>query len=175
MDIKADVKLSIELEEKGYAFYSETAKKTANPLAAATLASLAEREMEHINRINEFYRSLTGEQPLIDNWLLTVEVPPSRAELLQPILSRLKSGLNKRFETTADINEAYQIAEGLERDSFTLYDKIAAESSDPTAGKFFAALAREEREHYAILDETLQYLNHPADWFRQQERWIVEG
>jgi rubrerythrin len=175
MDIKADVKLSIELEEKGYAFYSATAAKTANPLAASTLSSLAEREMEHIKKIDEFYRNLTGEKPLIVNWLLTVEVPPSRAELIRPILNRLKASLNKQFATTDDINEAYLIAEGLERDSFTLYDKIAKESSDPTASKFYSALAREEREHYAILDETLQYLNHPADWFREQERWIVEG
>ncbi|MFA5112689.1 MAG: ferritin family protein [Candidatus Margulisiibacteriota bacterium] len=175
MDIKPDVKLSIELEEKGYAFYTATAKKTSNPLAASTLASLAERELEHIKRIGEFYRSLTGEKPLIDNWLATVEIPPTKEELLRPIFSRLKTGLNKKFESADDINEAYQIAEGLERDSFTLYDKISQGSDDPTARKFYAALAQEEREHYAILDETLQYLNRPADWFREQERWIVEG
>ncbi|HVN68019.1 MAG TPA: ferritin family protein [Candidatus Sulfotelmatobacter sp.] len=174
-DIKVDVKLSIELEEKGYAFYAATAAKTKNPLAAATLSSLAEREMEHIKRINEFYRSLTGEKPLISNWLATVEVPPSKAALIKPIVAKLKESLERKFVTPADLTEAYLIAEGLEKDSFTLYDRIAKENDEPVTKKFYAALAAEEREHYAILDETLQYLNTPGDWFKLQERWIVEG
>lgn len=174
-DLKANVKLSIELEEKGYAFYTQTAAKTANPLAAATLSSLAEREMEHIKRINEFYLNLTGEKPLIDNWLAAVEVPPSKEELLRPIFNRLKASLNRQFKSEDDINEAYKIAEGLERDSFTLYDRISKENKEPVTKKFYAALAEEEREHYAILDETLQYLNTPGDWFKKEERWIVEG
>lgn len=174
-DLKADVKLSIELEEKGYTFYTQTAAKTKNPLALSTLQSLAEREMEHIRKISEFFQSLTGETQLADNWLAGVEVPPSKADLVRPIMARLKENLNKKFESEADINEAYKIAEGLERDSFNLYDRIARESRAEPAKKFYAALAQEEREHYAILDETLQYLNNPADWFRKEERWIVEG
>ncbi|MCU0641903.1 MAG: ferritin family protein [Candidatus Margulisbacteria bacterium] len=175
MDIKADVKFSIELEKKGYAFYRDTAARTKNPLAASTLSSLAEREQVHIERIMEYYLSLTGEQILRSDWLKEVAVPPTRAQLLKPILLKLKSLLSKKIETTAEINEAYEIAEGLERDSFTLYDQISKKSADPTAQKFYASLAQEEREHYAILDETLQYLNSPGDWFRKEERWIVEG
>jgi rubrerythrin len=175
MDIKPDVKLSIELEKKGYAFYTATAAKTKNPLAASTLSSLADRERLHIERIMEFYLSLSGEKNLKSDWLRGVEVPPTRVQLLKPILIKLKRGLSQRIESEQEINEAYQIAEGLERDSFTLYDKISKESDDPTARKFYAALAQEEREHYSILDETLQYLNDPADWFKKEERWIVEG
>jgi len=170
-----DTKLAIELEQKGYNFYIQTAAKTKNPLAASTLSSLAEREMDHIAKITEFFQSLTGKNPLPTSWLLGVEVPPSKADLLKPILLKLKTSLDKEFKTQEDINEAYKAAEGLERDSYNLYEKISRESQDETAKKFYAALAKEEREHYAILDETLQYLNHPADWFRLQERWIVEG
>jgi len=174
-DLIANTKFAIELEEKGYDFYTKTAANTTNPLAASTLSSLAEREKEHIEKITEFYQSLTGGQKLEANWLMTVSVPPSKEELLRPILRKLKDSLNKKFETRADINEAYKIAEGLERDSYNLYEKISNESADETAKKFYSALAKEEREHYAILDETLQYLDHPADWFRKEERWIVEG
>jgi rubrerythrin len=174
-DLISDTKLAIELEKKGYKFYSETADKTDNPLVISTFKSLAERERLHIERIYEFYQNLTGEKILKSDWLKEVEVPPSRQELLKPILEKLEKNLDKKFETREDINEAYKIAEGLERDSFTLYEKIAEESVDETAKKFYSALAKEEREHYAILDETLQYLNHPADWFRKEERWIVEG
>jgi rubrerythrin len=174
-DILADTKLAIELEKKGYDFYTKTAAKTSNPLASSTLNGLAERELLHLDKIREFYQNLTGEKKLAGDWLRQVEVPPRKEELLKPILQKLKASLDKKFETQKEIEEAYKIAEGLERDTYTLYDKISRGSSEEIARKFYAALAQEERDHYAILEETLQYLNNPGDWFKKEERWIVEG
>jgi rubrerythrin len=174
-DLIADTKLAIELEKKGYDFYSQTAAQTANPLAASTLSGLAERELEHIDKIKEFYESLTSEHKLRSDWLKSVDVPPTKEELLRPILLKLKESLGRKFESDSDVNEAYKIAEGLERDTYNLYDKISKETTDETAKKFYAALAFEEREHYAILEETLSYLNNPGDWFKKEERWIIEG
>lgn len=174
-ELLADTKLAIELEKKGYDFYMQTSAKTDNPLARSTLTSLADRETEHLAKITEFYKNLTGEQKLKNDWLKGVEVPPRKEELLRPILRKLKDNLNKKFETQADINEAYKVAEGLERDSYNLYTKISQEHEDETIKKFYAALAAEEQEHFEILDETLEYLNNPGDWFKKEERWIVEG
>lgn len=174
-DIKAETKLGMELEQKGYEFYAQTAKKTNNPLAVSVMSSLAEREKLHMQRIMEFYQNLTGENILRSDWLAKVEIPPTKKELLMPIIAKLKVSLERKFESKEDIVDAYKIAEGLERDSYTLYDKIAGEYDDPTTKKFFLALASEEKEHYAILDDTLIYLNNPGEWFRRQEKWIVEG
>lgn len=174
-DLIADTKLAIELEKKGYDFYLQTAVKTGNPLAKPTLEGLATREMEHLNKIKEFYKDLTGEKKLRSDWLKGVEVPPSKEALIRPILKKLQKSLDKEIKTETDINEAYKIAKGLERDSYNLYDKISKESGDETAKKFYASLAQEEREHYDILEETLLYLNNPGEWFKQNERWIVEG
>jgi len=174
--ILEDIKFSIELEEKGYNFYKATAEKAKNPLAKSTLSGLAQRELLHKEKITDFYKSLTGEKALKDGWLKEVEVPPSRKDLLAPILKKLKDSLSaKDLSTEADINEAYKIAEGLEKDSFILYTKIATETKDETAKKFFKSLAEEENEHFEILEETLEYLNRPGDWFKEKERWIVEG
>lgn len=175
INLLADTKLAIELEEKGYAFYKNTAAKTSNPLAASTLGSLAEREKVHIDKIKEFYSGLTGEEELRPEWLNTVEIAPSKKALLKPILEKLKASLDKKFETETDIDQAYKIAEGLERDSYNLYIKIAKSTDDVIAKKFYSALAQEEDDHYAILDDTLLYLKHPGDWFKKEERWIVEG
>jgi len=174
-DLIADTKLAIELEKKGYDFYMQTAGKTMNPLVISTMSSLADREMEHLSKIKEFYKNLTGEQKLAADWLKGVEVAPTKKELLTVIIGKLKANLDREFETEQDINDAYKVAEGLETDSYKLYKKISDESQDETAKKFYSALATEEQEHYAILDESLQYLNRPGDWFKEQERWIVEG
>jgi rubrerythrin len=175
IDLITETKLAIELEKKGYELYFNVAAKTTNPLAASTMASLADRELVHIERIKSFYLNLSGEKKLSSDWLRDVEVSPTKKELLIPIFNKLKLNLNKKFETQADINESYAIAEGLEKDSYNLYDKLSKAGPDELTKKFFAALAVEEREHYSILEDTLLYLNDPGEWYRLQERWIVEG
>jgi len=170
-----DTRFAIELEKRGYDFYIDSAKQTKNLFAVSTLSGLAERELLHIERITEFYKSLTGEKALPFGWFERVKIVPTKAELLKPIFEKLKNHLNQNFESEKGIQDAYRIAEGLERDSYTLYEKIAAESENETAKKFYQALATEEREHYSILEETLLYLNNPAEWFHRQERWFVEG
>ena len=174
-NLVTDTKLSIELEKKGYDFYVYTAANTTNPLAAATLNSLADRELEHLVRIKEFYLDITGAKKLQADWLKGIDLFPSKKELLTQIINKLRDSLDKKFETQEDINDLYIIAEGLERDSYNLYTKITGESSDETTKKLYSALAKEEQEHFDILDESMQYLNRPGDWFKEQERWIVEG
>jgi len=171
----ADTKFAMELEERGYAFYSEAAQKTKNPLAISTLRSLAEREREHELKIGELYRKLEKEQPPEPHWLKNYQVPLAKKELLRPILEQLKASLNQEFKNEEDLDKIYETAKELERKSFELYEKIAAENKEEIIKQFYSSLAKEEREHYDILEETQQYLNHPADWFRKEERWIVEG
>jgi rubrerythrin len=174
-NLLADTRFAIELEKKGYDFYAETAQRANNLLAISTLSGLAERELLHIERITEFYKSLTGEKSLPIGWFDRVKIVPTKMELLKPIFKKLEKELSRKFESEKSTEKAYQIAEGLERDSYTLYEKIAAESADDIARKFYSALAEEEREHFAILEETLQYLDNPGEWYRKTERWIVEG
>lgn len=174
-DIKAEVALAIELEKKGYNHYAGAAAKTGNPLAKATLKSLADREFLHLHRIEELYKSLTGSRQLGNDWLKDFEIAPSKKKLLSPILQNLKAHLEETKGEVANLTSTYQIAEGFEKESFDLYDRIAKDSKEELTRKFFTALAAEEREHFTILEETLQYLNNPGEWYRQQERWIVEG
>ena len=170
--ILENTKMAIELEEKGYEFYIQTANNTSNQLARSTLTSLAERELLHKEKIVELFDALSKKSGIKADHS---HVNPGKKELLMPILAKLKASLGKTFKTTEDINEAYKIAEGLEKDSFMLYEKIANESTDSMIKQFYLSLAAEEKDNYAILDETLEYLNNPGEWYRLKERWIVEG
>ncbi len=173
-DILADAKLAVEMEKKGYEFYTKSAKKSSNELLKSTLNSLAEREIIHINKIRALYQSLSGEKPKGD-WLKDVFVPPQKAELLKTILNKLKDNLDKQIEIKTDESEIYETAKGLEKDGFDFYNKISKDNPDKNVKEFFANLAEEENEHFAILDETVKYLQNPGDWFKDQEHWILEG
>ena len=32
-----------------------------------------------------------------------------------------------------------------------------------------------EEKHKEVLDNMMEYLNNPGDWFFEQERWTIEG
>lgn len=174
-DLIEQVKLAIELEKKGYDFYSKSAADSKNPLLSATLASLAEREFDHIERIRQIQDQLLKDEKQRSDWLKNVFVPPSKNELIESIVKRLGSISTKAGQETDNLTRIYETALEFERNSVALYEKLAGQQKDKIIKDFFLALVKEENEHFEILDETMKYLNNPGDWFKEQERWIVEG
>ena len=54
MTIKSEsLNTAIEMEEKGYNFYTESAEKTDNKFSQQVLESLAEQELKHKNKFQE--------------------------------------------------------------------------------------------------------------------------
>ena len=174
-DLIQQVKMAIELEKEGYDFYLHSSAKSKNPLLSATLASLAEREFEHIEKIRQLQNQLLEDEQLKSDWLKNVFVPPGKKELVETIVQKLKSIYEKEAITNDQQTKIYETALQFERDSVELYEKLAAQEKDKVIKEFFLALVKEENQHYEILDETHKYLNNPGEWFKEQERWIVEG
>lgn len=172
-----EAKLAIELEKKGYELYAKVASVTPNPLLKTVFLSLADRETLHMERVKEIYQHLTGEKKLSNDWLKAAGISSEKGALLKPMLQKLSKSLNFKADKKQEENntKAYTIAKNLEKNSHALYSEMAKEAKDELTRSFFTALAKEESEHFVILDETLQYLNNPAEWFKKEERWIVEG
>jgi rubrerythrin len=173
-DIKKAIKMAIEMEQKGYDLYMKAAEKTSNRLGKTTLEAIAAKELDHIKAIEEFKRKMAGEVPNLDKAIGSIN-PKKKIDYIRPIMENLRSELGKQSGGDADLEKAYKVAMGLEQESFNLYKKLASSSRDPQAKKFFEFLMGEENTHYELLQDTLQYLNNPDEWFKQQERWIVEG
>ena len=83
--------------------------------------------------------------------------------------------LDENIAKDSDLEKAYKAAMGLEKSSYSFYKDLFNRSTDPQAKKFFEFLMGEENNHYELLSETLEYLNDPKDWYREKERWVVEG
>ncbi len=81
----------------------------------------------------------------------------------------------KSDDAAAGLSEVYRIAMDLERESYLFYKQLAEEAAVPTVKAFFRYLMDQENTHFELFQETLEYLDRPGDWFREQERWIVEG
>jgi rubrerythrin len=167
-DLDSAIKLALEMEHKGYELYMKAAMGTVNKLGRATLEAIADKELDHIRAIEEFSKKQLGAA-------LEAIHPKDQSYYLRTIMDKLAGRLTEEVKPDSDLERAYQVAQDLEKASYNLYKKLNAEAPDPQAKKFFEFLMGEENTHYEVLAETLEYLNHPGDWFREQERWIVEG
>ena len=166
-DINKALETALDMEEKGYKIYMEAAGKTKNKLGKYTLEVIAAKELDHIKAIKNYARNI--------NQAIEDINPMDKNDYIRPIMAKLKSELNTGVKSDSDLEKAYAVALGLEKASYDFYKKQAAETDEPQSKKFFEFLMGEENTHFELLTETLEYLNKTGDWYREQERWIVEG
>jgi rubrerythrin len=173
-DISEALSLAITLEKKGYDVYITAAERTSNKLGRETLKAIAAKEIDHINAIETFIAAGPSGSGAIAKAVSALNVK-TKEEYLKSIFDKLRGQLEAGVKPDPDLEKAYEVAMGLERDSYELYRKLASGAETSEIRKFFDFLMGEENNHYEILQDTMQYLNKPADWFRQQEKWIMEG
>jgi len=166
-NLKESISLALEMEKEGYDHYVNAARHTKNLLGKKTLEAIAAKELDHMRAIEMFSADI--------NAAITLIRPQDKLAYLKPMMDALKGKLEAEVTIDADLTKAYEVAMTLEQASFNLYEKLAKESTDPASKKFFEFLKGEENTHFQLLQDTLQYLAHPADWFRYEEKWIVDG
>ena len=173
-DILDSLKVAIDMEKDGYELYMKAAGKTANKLGKSTLKAIAAKELDHIKAIEEFSGRIRTNIADLNKAISLINIK-NKKEYLMPIIEKLRNDLDAKMAPDSDLEKAYEVAMRLEKESYDLYKKLAGETNDAQIKKFFEFLMGEENTHYELLQETLQYLNNPGDWFAEQERWIVEG
>jgi rubrerythrin len=159
---------ALKMEKTGYDLYMKAAEKTSNKLGKTTLEAIAVKELDHIKAIEEFAGKNIGKA-------IESIKPKSKIEYIRPVMALLARYLDENITKDSDLEKAYKAAMGLEKNSYAFYKDLSNRSKEPKIKEFFEFLMGEENTHYEILSETLEYLNSPKDWYREKERWIVEG
>lgn len=168
MKLKEILGTAIRMEEEGYEFYKKAEGCTADRRGRGMFASLAEDEVRH-------RRILTG---LLNN------VPPDANDLdvplpkerLRSVFAELAQGdVCDTVQPSADDIDALTIAMGKETESYRLYQQAAKDTGDAGARAMFERMAREEEQHYEILEQTRYYLTEFKNWTLWEEGGPIEG
>ncbi len=161
---------SIEMEEKGYSFYKDTAGKTADPLARQIFDFLAAEELHHIEAIKEFYNNYNaGKAQNVDQFIKSIGSLKSKA------ITNLFKTLAEGVPIAGGELDAYKFGIDFERKGEAFYKKAEAEVLDADAKRLYSFLVGEERRHAKILESCLLYFENPAEFFHQREQWAVDG
>ena len=172
-DLEA-LNLALQMERDGYKFFSDARDKTEHPLAKETFASLAKWEIEHIRVIEKFYSSLQN----TGNWESIDKMGYKKGQSIdtfKTIFKQARESIDETVKTDTDVLDAYRFARDVEDKLLVFYQKKSEEASNESAIKFYKFMAGQEREHKLILDNSLRYLENPAEWAAEEENWMFDG
>ena len=149
------INLGINSEIAAYVFYKQAARIVRDTGLRDTLLKLAGDEKGHFLSLEDIYdRNVRSEMWAPCKDILGKEGLPDIDELVQEthkeLLARIRGVASKR--------EVLEMALGLEKEAFTLFNEAAAKMKNPELKKVFDFLAGFERNHVQMIDKELAAL-----------------
>jgi len=167
------LKLAIKTEQDGKKMYLEAADRVKNPLAVATFKQLAKEEDIHIEVIKKFYEGLaSGSGGKLSEKL---EQAMSYNLRKKTIFEAAKSRMDETVSSDPDLISAYDAALKFEEDGAKMYEELTSKTEDSMAKELYKFMNVQENEHYRLLAESKHYLEHPDQWFIEEEKPHFEG
>ena len=162
------LRFAFEYEKNGEKHYREAAEAAKDRFAKKALTFLADEEVEHIRKIDEFNRHLLGES----EFDLETECSLALSDRVETFLeeSRHAGHIGKERDMT-DI-DAYDLAMKSEKDGYEMYASVEKSSEDSRLKWFFGFLAQEEQGHYQLLAASKKYLEDQSFYFEEGGGWL---
>jgi rubrerythrin len=149
------------LEEDGYKFYTEAAKRTADPQGREMFLSLADDEKMHLRMVEGQYEAVMNEEEWI-SFPGALECKP--IDLDKPLFPPEGHGFDEVVDPAASDLDALLFALQIENESYELYRQAAAEVTDPAGQAMYELLATEARTHFDILMLNYEHLASTGIW-----------
>lgn len=154
MDIFAYAK---KMEKDGEQYYRELAEKNKNnPGVKRIMNMLADEEVKHYRIVSEMESGTPG--PLQTDVLTEVK----------NVFVRMKEE-GESVDKEAVQPDMYRKAQDVEKQSWEFYEKCAHEAGDEKQKNIFDQLAKEERKHYFLLDNIVEFVARPEQWLENAE------
>jgi rubrerythrin len=168
---KDALKAALEMEEKGYAFFKDSAARATNSFAKEIFDFLAGEELNHIKAIKKFNEQYIKEG--LGNAERIIE--DLKEGKVKTSISTIFAQLKDAAPVAGSDLDVYNFAMDFELRGEAFYKKAEAEAKNPDARKLYGFLTGEERNHFKIVEACLAYFENPAEFFHQKEKWHLEG
>ena len=141
---------AIEMEDNGYAYYTELAKNASIPGLKTIFSDLAADEQKHSA---VFHALREGAK----EGFMAASTSLETAQNVFKLLPRDEQGL----KDINDVLTAYQHAMKLEAESHRFYIDAAGKEDDPEVRALLQRIAAEEQDHFNILENVYNFVNAP--------------
>jgi rubrerythrin len=164
------LQVALDNEMKEHRFYLKNAERTKNPVGKAMFQQIAGEELEHYERLKQLHENWQKEK----KWPETVPLKVKDTPVKTLVKEAAKNAPAKAKGDAEDL-KAVRTAIEFEANGTKYYTKLRDEATDQKEKAFFNLLANIEREHYASLKDTEEYLTDPVSWFRNKEATGLDG
>ena len=158
------IEIARKMETDAIRFYTEAAGKTHYPAGKKMFETVAVDEKRHLAIVNKLLQGLE---------IHMEDVHPINN--IKTVFETMKDKMMEKVQATADELEAFKIAMQMEKEGIDFYRKLLTESKTEKEKTLFQKLIREEEQHFAIFENTYNFLMDTGNWFMWDEHSIVEG
>lgn len=163
------VDFALRTESDGSGFYENASGRTDNKLARAAFAMLAKEEERHVELIRALGQRLEGSGEPVEAESRT------QKDLARSVHTIYGEATDASAEADLDAGEAYRKAIELEKKISSLYYGYIEDCESDEAKHLFKVLHKEEQDHLALLEDMLNYLTRPDDWFVDRDMVLLDG
>jgi len=153
---------AMNMEKEGEKFYRELAQKSSDKGLEAIFNLLADDEVKHY----ETFQKMKNEE--------VTEIAGTRIlQNAKSIFTRIKE---ESLQVNPDINQVdlYKKAQEVEKENEDFYRQKAEEIGDEKHKKILLEIADEERRHYHLLQNIIEFVSRPQQWIEAAEFYHLE-
>jgi len=158
---------ALELETRGYDFYSQAARAASNSQVRDFFQYLADQELVHIKVIKDIYQKLDGAVC----WNEGGQSQVSKSELDALFLKMTQNGPS----ADADLMKAIDNGIAFETEVRTLYSQQIDQAGCEGEKKFLQLMVGEETFHCQALADLKLYYTDPVGWAEQMDHGHLDG
>jgi len=151
----------MQMEKDGEDYYRQLAQQNANKGMRTILTMLADEEVKHRNVVEKMQ---TEQPPITETKILTDA---------KNIFVQIKES-GESFDFDIEQTELYKRAQDIEKKSRDFYLEKANEVEEKYQEEAFLRLADEEKKHYFLLENIVEFVSRPETWLENAEFYHLE-
>jgi len=152
---------AMQMEKDGEDYYRQLVQQTANKGMRTILTMLADEEVKHYNAVEK----MKTEKPQISETKILTDAKSVFVQIKE-------SGESFNFDIKQ--TELYKKAQDIEKKSRDFYAEKANEVTEEYQKEVFLKLADEEKKHYFLLENIINFISRPEQWLENAEFYHLE-
>jgi rubrerythrin len=147
---------AMQMEKDGEGYYRQLAQQIDNKGIRTILAMLADEEVKHYNVVEK----MKTEKPQLAETKILADA--------KNVFVQIKES-GESFDFDIEQTELYKRAQDIEKKSRDFYLDKADEVQEEYQKEVFLRLADEEKKHYFLLVNIIEFISRPETWLENAE------
>ncbi|MFZ2147722.1 MAG: ferritin family protein [Sedimentisphaerales bacterium] len=152
---------AMQMEKDGEEYYRQLARQTANKGLKTILTMLADEEVRHYKAIEKMK---TAEPEMVGTTILSDA---------KNIFIQIRES-NENFNYDTEQIQFYKKAQDIEEKTRDFYLEKANEVEEKYQKEVLLKLADEEKKHYFLLENIIEFVSRPETWLENAEFYHLE-